>query len=277
MKKLIKIYFIFNLILIVSIFLFNLSSYAKKTIPESNIQPLGSANDKDLQVNLIKPIPTPEQFNVADNFKLIAVYLIAKQPRALIKNLSIPEEGAKEFQTGDFIDEYQTIQVSKISLNPTTRVELLDQNGFAYLIKTQSFDMKAAGSKGGGGSKIAPTYFGGSAKSKPKKEKGTTASTQPEKQDKIQAPEQPKKEETATTVSAPPVDTTGQLPPTQTAGTTSQALQPTTTTTASAPAVSQKSVSQPSQGSTTQTAPAQPLPQAQDSLDVSRPSNPFAQ
>ncbi len=266
MKNLLKSNSVISLTLLILIFSItcNVQSIDSKSIPGKPDLSLGNSL-------LPEPTPTPELVNIADNFKLIAVYLIAKQPRALIKNLSIPEESAKEFQTGDFLDEYQTIQVSKISLNPTTRVELIDQNGYAYLIKPQSFDSKAATSKGGFGGKAAPTYFGGQAKSKQKKERDSASAEKPEKQDKTQTADgSPKKEEPLDKPSKPAVDTTSQIQAQQPTGTTSQALQPTITTTSA-------SLSAPSAASQkAPPAPAQVLPQGQDGSD-NRPVNPFGQ
>ncbi|MBI3590168.1 MAG: hypothetical protein HY094_02180 [Candidatus Melainabacteria bacterium] len=108
----------------------------------------------------------------SENYKLIAIYLIANKPRALIKNLAIPDEAPKEYQVGDFLDEFQTISVSKISFNPTARIELVDQNGLSYLIKPHSIDVKSLPSspKTTFSNRAAPTYFsGGNTKSSSKR------------------------------------------------------------------------------------------------------------
>src|SRR3989338_6058601 len=76
--------------------------------------------------------------NPEDSFKLIAIYLVGNRPRALIKNLDKPEDPAKEFQIGDYVDESGNFAVSKILLNPTARVELTDPNGLSYIIKPRN-------------------------------------------------------------------------------------------------------------------------------------------
>lgn len=112
-----------------------------------------------------------EKIDPGKIYKLVAVYLIGRQPRVLLKNTEVPEEGAKEYQVGDYLDELQTLSISRISFNPTARIEITDQNGLNYIIKPQSVESKAGSntaSKGYG--KSASTYFtGGSSKTKTKK------------------------------------------------------------------------------------------------------------
>ena len=113
-----------------------------------------------------EPEEEKEKFDPVQSYKLIAVYLFNKQPRALIKNLQTPEVGAAEYKVGDFLDELQTISVSKISLNPTIRVELLDEDGLNYLIKPSSESSNSGITSGTTrktttGSKSVPSYFSG--------------------------------------------------------------------------------------------------------------------
>src|SRR3989338_2122462 len=105
------------------------------------------------------------------NYKLIAVYLIVNEPRALIKNVTNPDEAPREFRIGDFIDELQKLSVSRIAFNPTARIELIDQSGFSYLLRESMRDVKDLP----GSPKIpssvtrsAPSYFSGGSSTKTK-------------------------------------------------------------------------------------------------------------
>ena len=113
--------------------------------------------------------------NPDESFKLIAIYLVGNKPRALIKNLEKPEDPAKEFQVGDYVDELQAFSISKILLNPTARIELTDSNGLSYLIKTKNTENANAAQPSK--SKSLPSYVSGSNKIKIKK--STTPASPP--------------------------------------------------------------------------------------------------
>ena len=219
-----------------------------------------------------------EKDDPTENYKLIAIYRIANQPRALIKNLDIPEETAKEFQIGDFLDESQTISVSKISFNPTARVEIVDQDGLNYLIKPSNVDSKgqSAISKTSTGSKTMPTYATGT-KSRPKKADtisptttGTTSST-PSTETPTTAHEKKETTGSETTQAKPSSETPAAAQPPSTGQSLQAATTVSTTQTAASTAV-QKAPPDTSAKPASQLAPA-----PGDSLDVSRPSNPFQQ
>jgi hypothetical protein len=230
------------------------------------------------------------------NFKLIAVYLIANEPRALIKNLANPDEAPREFRVGDFIDDLQKLSVSRIAFNPTSRIELIDQSGFSYLLRESLRDLKELP----GSPKIptsvtksAPSYFSGGSSTKTKgsskKRSDTGGETELPAQEKAQEAKE-KEADTAKTVagstdSAPksPADTgssTTQSQPVQPSqpsaaqpvqptqqGSASQSLQAVSAGSSQGSAPAQAAGSQP-QGSTT--APSQGKEGLQD-----RPSNPF--
>jgi len=97
-----------------------------------------------------------EKDNPGKNYKLVAIYLIGNKARVLLKDSGQPDVPAKEYQMGDFLDEAQTITISKINFNPTARIELTDSSGISYLLKPQSTeDSKKSGSSPGS----LPTYF----------------------------------------------------------------------------------------------------------------------
>ncbi len=142
-------------------------------------------------------------------YKLVGIYLIGSQPRALIKNLEETEDGAKEYQQGDFLDDALTFSVSKISFNPTSRVELIDQDGINYLIKPHSVDVKnlSGSPKGNFAIKKAPTYSSGSSattsKAKNRPSTSSDASSKP--------PEQPvPAEQTSPSTTATPAAATAE-------------------------------------------------------------------
>lgn len=115
-----------------------------------------------------KVIEEESKINPAQNYRLVGIYIIEDKPRAIIRNLSMLEDGPKEFITGDYLDEMETISVSKISLTPTSRVELIDNEGFSYLMKP---DTNADSAKAAAKSNVTPTYSGKSYKYKSKKKK----------------------------------------------------------------------------------------------------------
>ena len=220
-----------------------------------------------------------EKIDINQNYKLVAIYLIDSQPRALIKNLLIPEEGAMEYGVGDFLDELQTFSIYKVSFNPTARVELIDQDGVSYLIKPSGFDVKnlAGSPKGSFSSSMSvPSYFSaGGYKAKSKKSKVA-----------VSAPG----ESPSSTISDKPSDTTiksreavvEQLPqqeqPQQQPApqvTPSQSLQ--AVTTGASQTNSQEAAPKSGSAAETSNRPASPpaQPSSGDTLDLSRPSNPF--
>ena len=108
-------------------------------------------------------------------YKLIAIYLINKQPRALIKNVTLPDEAAKEYQVGDYLDDLQSLSISKILLNPTFRIEIIDQDGLTYLVKPHETDNKGTSTANTTyGTKSMQNYFSGGSKYKPRKTSPTT-------------------------------------------------------------------------------------------------------
>ena len=210
-----------------------------------------------------------EKIDPLQTYKIIAIYIIGNQPRALIKNLSTPEELPVEFQVGDYLDEMQTLSVAKILFNPTARVEIVDQSGLSYVIKPRNSDDKntLTGSKTSYGSMSMPTYFsGGSAKSKSNKpDKATTSSpteippTQPPSQQA--APQGVDTAKAAGEAALPAVSATPAA-----AAQTSQALQAVSTG-----ASVQASPTGQSKTDITMTAPAPSV------SEPTRPSNPFGE
>ena len=225
-----------------------------------------------------------EKFDPAQDYKLIAVYLINKQPRALIKNLTTPEEAAKEYQVGDYLDELGTLSISKISFNPTTRVEFIDQDGLSYLIKPNSNDDKTAvsGAKGSYGNKAFPSHFStGGTKPKIKKASESTATpsqappSSPQEKGSVEAAvkeeidtsTKPTSQATnASQTQKPQAETTS--PPSQQTGGGLQAV--TTTSSQTGTSAPQK------EGSSKTESPSKgPSPSLDSGLGVDRPKNPF--
>ena len=210
-----------------------------------------------------------EKIDPLQTYKIIAIYIIGNQPRALIKNLSTPEELPMEFQVGDYLDEVQTLSVVKISFNPTARVEIVDQSGFGYIIKPKNSDDKSGsvGSKTSYGSMSMPTYFsGGSAKSKSNKS-DKAATTSPTESSLTQPP--PQTTVQGVDAQAKPIGETS--PPAASAtpavgAQTSQALQAVSTG-----ASAQVSPTGQSKTDTTMTSSTSSVP------DPTRPSNPFGE
>ncbi|MBI2995769.1 MAG: hypothetical protein HYY52_03580 [Candidatus Melainabacteria bacterium] len=246
------------LILIVFVFCFQffqfwqLSSFAKETALD--IKDTGKTEDKAEEKEEEKSDPLL-------TYRLVGIYLIGKEPRALIKDLSNDQEGPKEFQIGDYLDELHTFSISKISFNPTARVELIDQNGLSYLVKPYNTDDKNTQVKSMGASRSVPTYFSSTTRSKATQ--GTQDTTQTSTQTTGTTTPSPQAQDTAQTQEGTQAPTQAQTQSQTQSGTTTTSLQAVTTGTSA----------------TTQTAPApvkteQPKPS--DSLDVSRPSNPFA-
>ncbi|GEM_PF-4403720 len=254
-----------------------------------------SPENKDKKEN----ISEDEINDLIKNYKLIAVYLIVNEPRALIKNVTNPDEAPREFRIGDFIDELQKLSVSRIAFNPTARIELIDQSGFSYLLRESMRDVKDLP----GSPKIpssttrsAPSYFSGgsSAKTKAssKKKPDAGSDTEPAPQEKAQdtkaadtgkasAPSTEPAAKAPSDASPPTQTQPAAVPqpaaapqpvaqpaqPSQQPVSPSQSLQPVSTGSSQGSVPSQPAGSQP-QGSTS--APSQSKDALQD-----RPSNPF--
>lgn len=222
-------------------------------------------------------------------YKLIGIYLIGSQPRALIKNLEETQDGTKEYQQGDFLDDALTFSVSKISFNPTARVELIDQDGINYLIKPYSLDVKnlSGSPKGNFAIKKAPTYSSGpsSATSKAKNRSSSSSDTS------NKSPEQPVAAEQAppSTIATPAAavdagtkkDAAAEDSQKNAAGDASGSLQPQQQP-LSADSVQGAAMSAGSSDGapqqTQKTDSKNPLEQQKtpsDLLDTSRPANPF--
>ncbi len=125
-------------------------------------------------------------------YKLIAIYLIGKEPRALIKNLETPDELPKEYMVGEYVDELQKFSIAKISFNPTARVELIDRDGLSYLIKPQISENK--GDASGKGASKPSAYSTGKYYKKRESDPAPSSSTAPAPQantDKPAVPSQP--------------------------------------------------------------------------------------
>lgn len=196
-----------------------------------------------------------EEAERIQNYKLVAIYLIENEPRALIKNLNDPEKTATEYKEGDFIDELGVLLISKISFNPTARVELTDQDGLSYLIKPHSIDIKGLPRtpKSTFSTKTVPSYFsGGNTQSKTKGSKSKEQEASKEMTDgkatTATTETTPKKDEQSTTSDAVQEDSKkdGTLIPTQ-------KTEPTPSADTSTPAPAERT----------------------DQLDVDRPANPF--
>lgn len=128
------------------------------------------ANESDKNDEEMNDLEEEKKVNPTKIYKLIAIYLIDKQPRALIKNLTLPDEAAHEYQVGEYLDDLQLLSVSKILLNPTFRIEIVDQDGLAYLLKPSEINSKETSTtKTNYGTKSTPTYFSSGSKYKPRK------------------------------------------------------------------------------------------------------------
>lgn len=114
-----------------------------------------------------------EKSDPSKSFKLIAIYLIGNRPRVLLKDLSDPDEPPKEFQEGDYLNDEQTVSISKINFNPTARIELTDLDGISYLLKPQNLEDSMSGVTT---STSKPTYFSSGSKSKIKRSVSTPPS-----------------------------------------------------------------------------------------------------
>ena len=211
----------------------------------------------------------PEVENKADPtqvYKLIAVYLIGKQQRALIKNDLEPEEGAKEYKTGDYLDEERTVSISRISMLPTARIELIDSRGLTYLMKPYTVDI--TNSRGGGkiaGSSAFPTYSSSPSKST-SSSSSSAASSAP--------PPAPSSSTASTTTS----DSSSTAAPSSDSSSASTPAASSEQPAAAAPQPSSDSSSSPSAApSAASSASDSSQASSPNGLDVSRPSNPFGE
>ncbi len=235
-------------------------------------------------------------------YKLIGIYLIGSQPRALIKNLEETEDTGKEYQQGDFLDDAQTFSVSKISFNPTARVELIDQDGINYLIKPHSVDVKNLSNspKGNFAIKKAPTYSSTTSSSSSSKSKNRPSSSsdtaskspdQPATTEQAVPPPTTSTPATTTETTTDKKDATSDLPKNVAPADASGSLQPQQQP-SSGDSVQASTMSTGSEGAPQQATQQQATQQTQkidsknpseqqntrspaDSLDTSRPTNPF--
>ncbi len=271
----------------------NTMSHDKKSLTDSADEKSDLEDNESEEEEAVEP---PDE-----NFKLLAIYLVGNKPRALIKNLDKPEEPAREYQVGDYVDDSQIFSVSKILLNPTLRIELVDSNGLSYIVKPKNTDNMNNPAP----LKSSPSYSGG-YKTKIKKAATSTARSAGETTSSgapsAQVKSSEKKEDAASlesaikndaapaasTITTPPPSAPAptQLPP----GTTTPP--PGLTQPSSAPAPSEQIQNTNSPAPSQAGGAAQPQTNvppmgttdyamsgsgASDSLNTSRPSNPFGE
>ena len=142
------------------------------------------------------------------NYKLIGVYFVNKEPRIIIKNSSNPELGTVELKEGEYLDEEESIVVSRIYFSPTVKVELTDVDGYSYVMKPQTTADKSGSASGSKGtySRSVPSHFTGSpAKSRFNKQPETALTQGKAETDNLQSK---KKEETPEQETQPPQEST---------------------------------------------------------------------
>ncbi|OGI19475.1 MAG: hypothetical protein A3B68_04075 [Candidatus Melainabacteria bacterium RIFCSPHIGHO2_02_FULL_34_12] len=212
-----------------------------------------------------------------ETYKIIAIYLIGNKPKTLIKNVTTPEDPPVEYAAGDYLDELQNFSVSKILFNPTARVEIIDVDGIAYLMKPNTADDKAASvkSKPTFGAKTVPSYFSGTnTNQKSKKDRRDESLKETTTQQNTPPPPppaavgSPAAKSPSSDTTKTPADSSVPSPQSQGAG-TSQTLQ-TTGSTAQPPAQN----SLPAAAAVTPAAKNSPSPA---SGDTTRPANPFGE
>ena len=269
--------YILSIVVLVS--LTGLVCFAKKEDPSKFLpKTKDTAKDADDKSDSNDINNEEEVSNPEDNFKLIAIYLVENKPHALIKNLEKPEDPAKEFQVGDYVDELQTFLISKILFNPTTRIELIDLNGLSYVLKEKNTDSPNNSTS----SKSSPSYSSGGNKIKIKRATTTSVKTATEGASATIAKPTEKKEESTSLESAVKNDaasttTTPAQPPPEPVQNTAPAQQDTNSTQAQStlggtPQAQSNTTATPSAGNT-------------DSMSTSggavadppRPSNPFGE
>lgn len=302
-RKLYSKYFLFclvSLIILFSLFEFAISSEAKdsfsKNLPKvkdttslskTKTDKKDLKNDKKVEENKDDPLNDELADDIegksdpSKNYKLIAIYLIGNRPRVLLKDLSDPDDPPKEYQAGDFLDEEQTISVSKINFNPTARIELTDLDGISYLLKPQNIeDSMSATSSSSSLSK--PTYFSSgkgkikrSVSSPPSPVKASNAQPPPSSPNpppSTPAAEQAvKKDEQQNTAPAQSPPATAP-PPAQALMAAPDALAPSGTTTLTTGSGASATGSGPGGGYSD---PPKQEPSMDSMLDVARPANPF--
>lgn len=169
----------------------DLNNKDKEVVKENSTSQVGSEETEEEEEK--------EKIEPSSIFKLVAVFIIEKQPRALIKNLTKPEEPAREFQVGDYLDDEQIYTLSRITFNPTTRIEIIDQSGLSYLVKQSVIDekvQKAIDTVGSGTGRSLPSKFTSSKTIKKKTPKIETSQPQEKKEEVKETIEaQVKKEE----------------------------------------------------------------------------------
>ena len=121
-----------------------------------------------------------EKIDPVRNYKLVGVYFVNKEPRIIIKNSSNPELGTVELKEGEYLDENESIVVSKIYFSPTVKVELTDGDGYSYVMKPQTTVDKSGSASGSKGtySRSVPSHFTGSQPKSRFNKKPETAPTQ---------------------------------------------------------------------------------------------------
>lgn len=260
-------------------FLLPFCSVAEDELP-SALPKTKDLNTKEDDQDKIAPEEEKEEtIDPSSIFKLVAVYLIDNQPRALIKNLTKVEEPAREFQVGDSLDDEQIYTLSKITFNPTTRIEIIDKSGLNYLVKQSHIDEKSGqGTASTLGStttrkSLPGKYTSSGAKKAPKK----TPTKIKEAEKAVETKGQEKKEEVKETIEAqikkeetispalPPLE----APKQATTDVQAQGQQPSQTVTIGGGQTAEKTEKK--------SAPAAsaPTPRSSDVLDVSRPADAF--
>ena len=203
------------------------------------------------------------------DYKLIAIYKIENQKRALIFNEALPDDGAKEYKEGDYLDELENFSVHKIVINPTAKIEIVDKDGLSYLIRPHSVDVKSL-SGGQAGTRSIPSQFsgGGTSIKKPPSSKRPSTDT-----DEAKAPKE--KEESTT---SPPSQAASETKTTETSQEAKEQPAGTDGAIQAAGKTAPGATDTSSQKSDTATTTAPPSGQtsqpAADDLQ-SRPSNPF--
>lgn len=225
-----------------------------------------------------------EDINPAQTYKLIAIYLVENQPRALIRNENKPEQGARDYKVGEYLDELKTVSISKISFTPTARVELIDKSGLTYLMKPYSLDESTPHARGATSSKTYATYSSSPATGAVTKPK-TKSKNQAQKKEEGSQPSEVEKPATSTLESAIKQESAQETQPAEAPKeeASSPSIQPATQPQAKEEAGGPQAKA-PAQDKASQQeakAPPQPSPQGASSepdngLDVSRPTDPFA-
>lgn len=103
---------------------------------------------------------TKEKIDPERIYKLIAVYIVDKKPKAIIESIAdINDSPSGEYQVGDYLDEMKTVSISKILLSPTSRVELISNDGSTYLLKPYALDDGKGGSSASAARRGVPSIL----------------------------------------------------------------------------------------------------------------------